>query len=121
MTQAYSKSSESDGEDAMPPPTVAKHTRYPTSSANGDKVVFASFATLFYPSPSSSPRRLLVVGYENGLQIWDTTHLGEVREVLNRRISGAVAGCSVLPAPKPARSGSVRDVFASLRPLLGIV
>ncbi|OCB89007.1 hypothetical protein A7U60_g3814 [Sanghuangporus baumii] len=122
MTPHSSKSSESDEEDDMPPPSVAKHTRYPTSSVGSDKVIFASFAALAFPSPSSPARRLLFVGYENGLQIWDTTHLGEVREVLNRRLSGAVVGCSVLPTPRSSsHRGSVEDRFAQLRPLLGIV
>lgn len=121
MTPHASKSSESD-EDAMPPSTISEHTRYPTTSGGKDKVVFASFATLAYPSPSSPPRRLLFVGYENGLQIWDTTHLSEVRELLNRRMPGAVAACSILPTPRlPLRQDSVRDVYAPLRPLLGIV
>lgn len=95
---------------------------YPATAVGSDKVVFASFAALSYPSPSSTPRRLLFVGYENGLQIWDTTHLGEVREVLNRRISGAVVGCSVLPAPRTRIGrGSINDDFSPMRPLVGIV
>lgn len=83
--------------------------------------MFASFAFVSL-STTSPPRRLLFVGYENGLQIWDTTHLGEVQEVLNRRLSGAVVGCDVLPSPPPRLgSGSVVDAYVDRRPLIGIV
>ncbi|KAI5120806.1 hypothetical protein M0805_002433 [Coniferiporia weirii] len=117
MTPHAPKLSDSD-EDTMPPSAAPKHTRYPTSIVGSDKVVFASFAFLSFPSSPSSPRRLLFIGYENGLQIWDTTHLGEVREILNRRISGAVVACIVLPVPRP---GLTKDLYKDKRPLIGII
>lgn len=125
MTQAPSRSSESDEEDPVIMPTSAttmKHIGYPSSnSGSKDKVVFSSFAVL-EATALSAFRRLLFVGYENGLQIWDISHLGEVREILNRRMSGAVVGCSVLPAPRiKARHPSLADEFAKQRPLIGIV
>lgn len=122
MTPHVPKPDNSDDEDSIPSISGMKQTRYPTSSTGNDKVVFASFATMSFSAASASPRRLLFIGYENGLQIWDTTHLGEVREILNRRISGAVVGCSILPVPRPVvGSGSVKDDFANKRPLIGIM
>lgn len=120
MTPQAPRPDDSD-EDIIPPTTAMKRTRYPSTSRGSDKVVFASFAFVSL-STTSPPRRLLFVGYENGLQIWDTTHLGEVQEVLNRRLSGAVVGCDVLPSPPPRLgSGSVVDAYVDRRPLIGIV
>lgn len=125
MTPHITKVDDSDEEDNLPLSAAAKRTRYPSMTSGHDKVVFASFSTLLSaaPSPSSSlVRRLLFIGYENGLQIWDTTQLGEVQEILNRRLSGAVVGCSVLPPPRPAMNIThVSDSYADRRPLVGIL
>jgi hypothetical protein len=63
-------------------------------------------------------RRLLLLGYRSGLQIWDCTNLGSVSEIVN--ISGGdswgkVTFVSVLPTPRND------EVFASQRPLIGVV
>lgn len=63
-------------------------------------------------------RRLLLLGYSTGLQIWDCTNLGSVSEVLN--LSGLDWGrvnyAGVLPRPSSLKD----DAFAAERPLIGI-
>lgn len=122
LNMTPNRGNESDEEDPVRSGAVARHTRYPSTAISSDKVVFASFATLAGPSSTSPPRRLLFIGYENGLQIWETTHLGEVQELLNRRISGAVVECQLFPAPiPPVGRGVVADLFEHRRPLVGIM
>ena len=64
-------------------------------------------------------RRLLILGYFSGLQIWDCTNLDSITELLN--VSGPGWGrilhAEVLPNPLT----STHDQFLSLRPLLGIM
>lgn len=121
LNMTPSRGTESDEE--MRGVAMARHSmRYPSAAVGGDKIVFASFAMLEGVASAPHPTRLLFIGYENGLQIWETTHLGEVREVLNRRLAGAVVGCHLLPAPVPSTGrGIVADAFESRRPLVGIM
>ncbi len=65
-----------------------------------------------------SPRRLLVLGYSSGLQIWDCTNLDSIAEVLNVSSSewGRVLHAEVLPNPPVAG-----DEFLNSRPLLGMM
>ena len=120
MTPQAPKADDSEEEDILPQTSALRRTRYPSTSGGKDKIVFASFGSLSL-SPAALPRRLLFIGYENGLQIWDTTHVGEVQEVLNRRLSGAVIGCDVLPAPRPSYGSEEVDTYTDRRPLIGIV
>ena len=129
MTPQAPRSNDSDDDSSsyMSHPYSAQHTQvtqYPSTTAAHDKVVFAAFGEVSLPSLSADSRQrqqLLMIGYENGLQIWNISNLGNVTEVVNRRFSGAVVGCSVLPEPRlNIRRGKV-DKHKSERPLIGIL
>lgn len=62
---------------------------------------------------------MLLLGYSNGLQIWDCTDLGSVSEVLNLSTPhwGAVRYAQILPRP----ATEADDEFAEQRPLVGIL
>jgi hypothetical protein len=66
-------------------------------------------------------RRLLLLGYASGLQIWDCTDLAMVSEVLN--LSGLdwgfVSCAAVLPRPRLLDASG--DPLAADRPILGIM
>lgn len=120
MTPQSVRFDESEEEDVSPIIGTIRRVKYPSSApVEHDKIAFASFASLSMPGQSVTPRRLLFIGYENGLQIWDATHLGEVQEILNRKIAGAVVACHVLPSPQISPKGE-QDQFADQRPLIGI-
>lgn len=121
MTHATSNFDESDDDNEVPPLNpMRQHGRPPKSFGTQDKIEFARFFNLC-DNTSLIPRRLLLIGYENGIQIWDTTNLGEVKEVLNRRIAGPVVFCGMLPTPRNPPSSYARDDYAERRPLIGIM
>jgi hypothetical protein len=64
-------------------------------------------------------RRLLILAYLSGLQIWDCTNLDSISEMLNISSPewGRVSHAEVLPNP-PAAAG---DEFSNSRPLLGMM
>jgi hypothetical protein len=64
-------------------------------------------------------RRLLILGYLSGLQIWDCTNLDSITELLNVSSSewGRVFYAEVLPSPRTATG----DEFYNSRPVLGIM
>lgn len=64
-------------------------------------------------------RRLLILGYLSGLQIWDCTNLDSITELLNVSSSewGHVLHAEILPTPLTATG----DEFLNLRPVLGIM
>lgn len=63
-----------------------------------------------------SARPALILGYRNGLQIWDCTDMGAISEVLN--LKGApfadIIQAQILSTPVP-------DPMAEQRPLLGLL
>ena len=65
-----------------------------------------------------SLRRLLVLGYSSGLQIWDCTNLDSIAEILNVTSLewGRVLQAEVLPNPLAAS-----DELLNSRPLLGMM
>lgn len=68
--------------------------------------------------------RWLVIAYASGVQIWDTSNLSSVREVLNLRngslhIRGRILHAAILPAP--SNLDDVADELAPARPLIGIL
>lgn len=128
--QAFADSDEDDdAHGASHPPStnpkaspnidhVARKFRYPSSTGRAavpkpDRVTFASFSRL-------QRRLLLLVGYDSGLQIWDTTHLDRMRELLNvrsllgRQEGEAVTDAQILPTPNTGI-----DSFKHDRPLIG--
>lgn len=80
-------------------------------------------------------RRLLIVGYACGLQVWDCTNLASIDEVLNLNLDSAewrmllasegsdtlvrVVHAGVLPSPHNQYVSG--DLFQDQRPLLGIL
>lgn len=66
------------------------------------------------------PRRLLLLGYRQGFQVWDCTNLGTISEVVNVTSSeewGAVTYAALLPTPRQ----ELETVKAPQRPYLGVV
>ncbi|KAK2465840.1 hypothetical protein APHAL10511_001481 [Amanita phalloides] len=73
-------------------------------------------------------RRLLILAYPSGFQIWDCTSLTSVSEVLNLNTSspawlggGEIVHAAVLPAPSVQVVRSCDDPYAQDRPLLGVI
>jgi hypothetical protein len=64
------------------------------------------------------PRRLLVLGYSSGLQIWDCTNLDSIAEILNVTSPewGRVLQAEILPNPSPGG-----DELLNSLPLLGMM
>jgi uncharacterized protein YaeQ len=65
--------------------------------------------------------RVLILAYGSGLQIWDTSNLNAVREILNLKteslhVAGHIQCALALPAPADGP-----DDFVNARPLLGIM
>lgn len=91
-------------------------TTYPTA-AEGDSIMWSRWDTLI--ENGSRPRRILLLGYTSGLQIWDCTVLGSVSEILNLTDYpfGSVTFAGVLVAPHSSRES---DYDAS-RPLIGVI
>lgn len=84
-------------------------------SPDGDRITFAAWDEL-------DGRRVLVLAYTSGLQIWDTGDLGAVRELLNLKTeslhnAGPVLCATVLPPP----AGEGPDELETSRPLLGVL
>lgn len=83
------------------------------------RVVYLGGTYNLLPPPSDterSARPALILGYRNGLQIWDCTDMGAISEVLN--LKGApfadIIQAQILPTPVP-------DPMAEQRPLLGLL
>ena len=64
-------------------------------------------------------RRLLILAYSSGVQIWDCTNLDSIAEMLNVSSPewGRVLHAEVLPNPPSTAS----DEFSKSRPLLGMM
>ncbi|TFK18810.1 hypothetical protein FA15DRAFT_697905 [Coprinopsis marcescibilis] len=132
--------------------TLRGHNRdgfdYP--SASGDDVDSVSWSRWDSVGSGKAKRTLLILGYTAGIQIWDTTNLGSVKEVLNLnfntlavdatlssslsaslfedaeewRNSRVVAGAVIPAAPTASRRGSGKkgqDGHQEEGPLLGLL
>lgn len=64
-------------------------------------------------------RRLLLLGYRTGLQIWDCTTLDSIDELLNITTAdwGTVSAAAILPSPDSTQA----DEFLYDRPLMGVM
>ncbi|GJE97284.1 hypothetical protein PsYK624_135000 [Phanerochaete sordida] len=95
-------------------PTFA--TRYPGTNS-GEEILWSAWDSI---EANGSSRRVLLVGYRSGFQMWDCSNLGSISEILN--LSGSewndVHMAAVLP--NPLESGSA-DPLADQRPAIGIV
>ncbi|KAJ3553080.1 hypothetical protein NM688_g3809 [Phlebia brevispora] len=90
-------------------------TTYP-GTITGEEIVCATFGEL---RDGDTSRRLVMLGYQSGLQIWDCTNLGSVTEVLN--LSGSAWGrVEVIEVLSNPRSGNT-DEFRAKRPLIGFL
>jgi hypothetical protein len=86
------------------------------------------FVTIILNS-SGSGRRILILGYSTGIQIWDCSDLGRVKwshEHAGRHIHHtSFVSVAILPSPSPPRATVFDfrqgDSLASYRPLLGIL
>ncbi|KAI0786532.1 hypothetical protein C8Q75DRAFT_278928 [Abortiporus biennis] len=98
--------------DTSPP--VSPPLRNTTETT--EEIIWAGWDELVIGS-ADAVRRLLLVGYNTGLNIWDCTDLASVTELLNLSGSqwGAVHQAGILPTP------SEDDELESIRPLVGIV
>ncbi|CCM06516.1 uncharacterized protein FIBRA_08788 [Fibroporia radiculosa] len=90
--------------------------RYPSADET-EEIVWAGWDTLVEDDPLK-PRRLLLLGYRSGLQVWDCSNLGSVSELLNLSGPqwGAVEQITVLPTPVLEK-----DYHRAKRPLLGVL
>ncbi|KAI0693476.1 hypothetical protein BC835DRAFT_1071237 [Cytidiella melzeri] len=102
-------------EDAQP---TVPHTKYPSGN-HGEDIIWSRWDSL-PASDGTSSRRVLLLGYCTGMQIWDCTDMGSISEILN--LTGVqwtdILQAQVLPAPPP---GSKPDPRVDQRPLLGIL
>ncbi|KAI0313811.1 hypothetical protein OF83DRAFT_1294179 [Amylostereum chailletii] len=91
--------------------------RYPSSDAS-ERITWARWDVL-HPVGGGKPRRLLLLGYLSGMQIWDCDNLDSTMELLNLPDApwGRVWSAAVLPTP-PLHSD---DRFRPARPLIGVV
>ena len=117
ITGASHEHRESIGSPSRP----NRHASYASQMRNDpDTVTFTNFSSLGLPGHGAS--QLLFVGYRTGLQIWDTSNLGEVKELVNVRDIGTVLMADILPPPaESASAGCAPDDFVAERPLIGIV
>ncbi|KAI0915567.1 hypothetical protein AcV5_003752 [Taiwanofungus camphoratus] len=92
-------------------------TRYPGVEET-EQIIWAGWDCLAGGDPAKT-KRLLLLGYPSGLQIWDCSDLGSVSEILNLSGPqwGAVDFAAVLPSPLTSED----DQFATKRPLIGVL
>lgn len=91
-------------------------THYPRVPGRVDEeILFSGWDTL---RSGQTTRRVLILGYTAGMQIWDCTDLSSVKEIVNVAMDlGKVSEVHVLPDPSNRR----KDAFAAHRPLLGLM
>jgi hypothetical protein len=80
----------------------------------GEQIIWAAWDEL-------ERRRVLVLVYTSGVQIWDASNLGAVCELLNLKTeslqnAGSVLCAAIMPTPNEGA-----DEFESSRPLLGVL
>lgn len=70
-----------------------------------------------FEADGEASRRVLLLGYRSGFQVWDVEEADNVRDLVSR-YDGPVSFLQMLP--KPVTSKRSKDKFAELRPLLGV-
>lgn len=78
-----------------------------------DQVLWAGFDKL--ESEAGATRRVLLLGYRSGFQVWDVEEADNVHDLVSR-YDGPVSFMQMLP--RPITSKRSRDKFAEVRPLL---
>ncbi|MCL7036059.1 hypothetical protein MKW94_006816 [Papaver nudicaule] len=84
--------------------------------ANCDQVLWAGFDKL--ECGGDNIRRVLLLGYQSGFQVWDVEEADNVRELASR-YDGPVSFLQMQPKPKVSKTSE--DKFTDLRPLLVVV
>lgn len=84
--------------------------------ANCDQVLWAGFDKL--ECEGDNVRRVLLLGYQSGFQVWDVEEADNVRELASR-FDGPVSFLQMQPKPKASKTSE--DKFTDLRPLLVVV
>lgn len=104
--------------------TVASSVRSAASAAivdrdnndvGPDQVLWAGFDKLEYEGDIT--RRVLLLGYQHGFQVWDVEDANNVRNIVSR-YDGAVSFMQILPKPIVSKHSQVE--YAGDRPLLVI-
>ncbi|GJW90741.1 autophagy-related protein 18f-like protein isoform X2 [Tanacetum coccineum] len=104
--------------------TVASSVRSAASAAivdrgdndvGPDQVLWAGFDKLEYEGDIT--RRVLLLGYQHGFQVWDVEDANNVRNIVSR-YDGAVSFMQILPKPIVSKHSQVE--YAGNRPLLVI-
>ncbi|KZT13315.1 uncharacterized protein LAESUDRAFT_719678 [Laetiporus sulphureus 93-53] len=83
-----------------------------------EEITWAGWDQLVEGDPAKL-RRVLMLGYHNGLQVWDCSDLGSVTEILN--LSGDSWGSVELMKVLPSVMNSTEDKFRRSRPLMGVL
>lgn len=78
------------------------------------KVLWAGFDKLEVEEGHS--RRVLLLGYRSGFQVWDVEEADNVRDLVSEHEGGAVSFMQMLP--NPLKSNNEKDRFFESRPLL---
>ncbi|KAF9910446.1 Breast carcinoma amplified sequence 3 [Linnemannia zychae] len=90
---------------------------------NGDVVLFSAFDWIdvgLMAKNRASRRFCLLLGYADGMQIWDITHPDNIHEIVSvRDPDNEVSLLKVLPSPRVPTGKA--DHFEQVRPLLAVV
>lgn len=78
-----------------------------------DQVLWAGFDK--FESEAGATRRVLLLGYRSGFQVWDVEEADNVHDLVSR-YDGPVSFMQMLP--RPITSKRLRDKFAEVRPLM---
>ncbi|KAI4340059.1 hypothetical protein MLD38_024933 [Melastoma candidum] len=78
-----------------------------------DQVLWAGFDKL--EGDGHAVRRVLLLGYRSGFQVWDVEEAEDVRDLVSRH-DGPVSFMQMLPNPIPSKK--MEDKFSNSRPLL---
>ncbi|KAG8846851.1 hypothetical protein FRB96_001767 [Tulasnella sp. 330] len=102
----------------------------PESDGGPERIHWASYEDVALDSHRRQQSRLLLLGYDSSLQIWDVTDIDALREVLNVEVAslvpsatagGAWTVASAVPLPAPSGRHHQDDEYESSRPLLAII
>lgn len=96
--------------------SVASSISHAEDDSHRDQVQWAGFDRLELGENIS--RRVLLLAYVNGFQVWDVEETDDVRELISKQ-DGPVAFLQM--QPRPITSGSADEGFNALRPLLLVV
>ncbi|EJU02108.1 hypothetical protein DACRYDRAFT_115899 [Dacryopinax primogenitus] len=85
-----------------------------------EEIVWSGFDNLQL-EPRAPPKRVLMIVYVSGFQMWDTTDPDNALEILNLREKAFLGLDSAMMLPTPLPSQETPDEMYNLRPLLALV